>query len=189
MAVRLSLGHGAGEERVASCRAPQPSPDCAVHEHVFRGWSADSPRGDERACCAPGKSNAVLSTVRSRSRRLDAMAVRLSHGQRAGEERVASCPAPQPSPHCAVHAHVLRGRSAYSARGDAQGPHATEVECGITDGPKPQPPTGCVGRAAEPRLTKWGESRRELSRTTTKSASRGTRARAPRAVGRFSTGR
>ena len=58
------------------------------------------------------ETNAVLPTIQSRSRRLDALAVRLSVSQRTGLESVASCPAPQPSPHRAVHAHVFRGLSA-----------------------------------------------------------------------------
>ena len=106
------------EERVASWPAPQPSPHRVVHAHVLHGRSADSWPGDERAGRAPREPNAVSPTVRSRNRRPDAVIVRLSLSHGAGEERVASCPTPQPSPHRAVHAHVFRWRSADSSRGD-----------------------------------------------------------------------
>ena len=118
VAVRLSLGHSAREERIASCPAQKPSPHRAVHACMLRGRSADAPRGNERAGRAPGKSNAVTPTVRSRSRRLDAPAVHSSNGQRTGENRVMSFPATQHSPHRAVHARVFCGRSAGSPHGD-----------------------------------------------------------------------
>ena len=139
-----SLGHGAGEKRAASCPAPQPSPHRAVHARVFRGRSADAPRGGVRAGRAQRKSNAALSTVQSCSRRLDVVAVRLSVKQRTGEDRVASCPAPQPSPHCAVHACVFRGRSADAPRDDeraGRAPRSHGNKRGTTDDTKPQPAT------------------------------------------------
>ena len=86
--------------------APQPRSNLAVHARVHRGRLADSSRSDERAGRALREPNAVLQTNRSRSCRYNALVVRPSLGRRAGDERVASWPAPQPSPHHAVHARV-----------------------------------------------------------------------------------
>ena len=92
--------------------------DRAVHARVLCGRSSDSPRGDERAGHAPQEPNAASPPLRSRSRHHDAVAVRPSRGHGAGGERIASWPAPQPSPHRAVHARVLPGRSSDSQRSD-----------------------------------------------------------------------
>ena len=208
VAVRPSLGRRAGDEHVTSWPAPQPSPHRAVHARVLRGRSFDYQRGDELAGRPPRELNAVSPTVRSRSRLPDAVAVRSSRGYGAGEGRLASWPEPQPSPQRAVHVCELRGQSCDFPQGDARAGHAPRGSNAaspigrsrsrqhdavavrpclgrragderVASWPAPQP---SPHRAVHARVLRGRGARRELARTTTNSATRSARARAPWAV-------
>ena len=163
--------------------ATQPSPHRAVLACVLRGRSSESRRGDQRAVRTSRESSAVTPTVRSRSRRPSAVAVRRSLGQRTGQERVASWPQPHNQVRTAQCARVRRGRSSESRWGDERAVHAPQSNA---DSPKPQPLTRCGDRAAEPRPTNWAGARRELAPVTQSSPHRAVRARAPWAVVRAS---
>ena len=107
---------------------------------------------------APREPDAVTPTVRSRSRRPDAVAVRRSRGRRIGEERVASWHTPQPKSAvrsaraCSVGGRpILDGAMSARAarRGDRTRQHS-RFEVAAAD------------------LMRWPCVRRELAHTTTK---------------------
>ena len=107
----------------------------------------------------------VSPTVRSRSRRPDAVAVRRSLGQRTVDERVASWSRQQPSPQRAVRTPWAVSRFSTGRR--ARGPRATESKSFGYGGLKPQPPTWRGVVREEPRTTVCGKARPALAAQTT----------------------
>ena len=152
-----------GARRALAAKTTTPSPPA---RSVLRGRSAGSPRGEARAGCAPRKSNAVVTTFESRSRRPGAVSVKKSLGQRRGVERAARWPRRQPR-QVRQRARAPWAVGRFSTGRSARGPRATGVErCGH-DVSKPQPPTWRGVGEEEPRPTAWGGARRALAAKTT----------------------
>ena len=169
--------------------ATQSSPLRAVLACVLRGRSSDSQRGDERAVRTSRESNAVTPTVRSRSRRPGAVAVRRSLGQRTGQKRIASWPQPHNQVRTAQcwRACSVGGRpildGAIRARCARHGSRAWQCRRYTS-----LPLTRCGGRAAKPRPITWAGAGRKLAPATQPSRYCAVHSRALWAVVRASTG-
>ena len=153
---------------------------------VLRGRSAGSPRGEARAGRAPRESNAVATTFRSRSRRPGAVSVKKSLGQRRGVERVARWPRRQPR-QVRQRARAPWAVGRFSTGRSARGPRGTESNAVATTFRSRSRRPGAVSvkkslgqRRGVERVARWPRRQPRQVRQ---------RARAPWAVGRFSTGR
>ena len=159
----------------------------AASAHVLRVWSAGSPRGEARAGRTARESNTVIKTSRRPCCQPVKVLVRSSPGRRRGEKRAPRWPTTQPRQVCQrARAQWAVGR--FSTGRKVRGMRATAFERNNQDLSNVVPLTCFSVCAVEPQPTAWGGACSALSRNTTTPSPRCS-ARAPWAVGRFSTGK
>ena len=152
-----------GARPALAAKTTTPSPPAA---RVLRGRLAGSPRGEARAGRAARTSNAVTTTIRSRSRRPGAVSVKKSLGQRRGVERAPRWPRRQPR-QVRQRARAPWAVGRFSTGRSARGPRGTGFERCDYNVSKPQPPTRRGVSEEEPQPTAWGGARRALAAKTT----------------------
>ena len=133
---------------------------------VLHARSAGFPRGEPRAGRAARNLKAIVTKIRSRSRKPGAVSEKRSLGQRREMERAPRCPRRQPR-QVRQRARVLWALGRFSTGQSARGPRGSEFGKFGYVLPKPRPPNWRGVGVEKSRPMEWVVARLALAAKTT----------------------